>query len=202
MKTKRKTAKIQYTVLAPPYFGLAEIGKIIANEETSIIGRTVETTLYNITNDISQIHIKLRFRIIKVDNVKAYTVFYGHELTRDYVRHLIRRGLSLIRGIASVETKDNWKLRVTCMAVTAHRCQTSQKKAIRKIMMNIINQKSQQCNVDEFVQQMILGKIASEITNEARKLYPLRRVEIQKSKVIKLHELQAETVNYLNILHT
>jgi small subunit ribosomal protein S3Ae len=192
--TKRKADKIQYTVLAPPYFGLAEIGKIIANEKANIVGRTVETTLYNITNDISQIHIKLKFRIIKVDDIKAYTVFYGHELTRDYVRHLIRRGVSLIRGIASVETKDNWKLRVTCMAVTAHRCQTSQKRAIRKIMMDIINQKSQQCNVDEFVQQMILGKIASEITNEARKIYPLRRVEIQKSKVIKLHELQAETI--------
>lgn len=193
MTTKKKSAKIQYTVFAPPYFGLAEIGKIIANEEASIIGRTVETTLYNITNDISQVHIKLRFRVVKVDSIKAYTVFYGHELTRDYVRHLIRRGVSLIREITSVETRDSWKLRITCMAVTTHRCQTSQKKAIRKIMMNIIHQKSQQCNIDEFVQQMILGKIASEITNEARKVYPLRRVEIQKSKVVKLHELQVET---------
>ncbi len=187
MTTKKKAAKVQYTVFAPPYFGLVEIGKIIANKETSIIGRTVETTLYNITNDISQVHIKLRFRVIKVDSIKAYTVFYGHELTRDYVRHLIRRGVSLIREITSIETKDGWKLRVTCMAVTTHRCQTSQKRAIRRIMINIIYQKSQQCSVDEFVQQMILGKIASEITNEARKIYPLRRVEVQKSKVIKLH---------------
>lgn len=192
MSTRKKGAKIQYTALAPPYFGLTEVGRIIANEGASIIGRTIETTLYNITNDISQVHIKLKFRVIKVDGVKAYTVFYGHELARDYVRHLIRRGTSLIRGIIPVETKDGWKLRVTCMAVTTHRCQTSQKKAIRRIMMSIIDQKSQQCNIDEFVQQMILGKIASEVTNEARKIYPLRRVEVQKSKVLRLPELQVK----------
>ena len=53
-------------------------------------------------------------------------------------------------------------------------------------MKEVIEAKAQQLTFDEFVQQAVLGKIASEIYNAARKIYPLRKVEVRKSKLLTL----------------
>ena len=40
-----------YTVMSPPYFGGVELGAIPADDPSKLIGRIVDGTLYDITND-------------------------------------------------------------------------------------------------------------------------------------------------------
>lgn len=174
-----------YTVVAPAAFGNVEIGKIPAMSPEALIGRVVETTLYNITDDFSQQHVKLYFQVINVEGDKAYTVFKGHDLARDYLRSLIRRGSSRVDGIFIATTRDNFEVQVAAISITEHRAKTSQEKEIRRIMQNIIEKKAEQLGFEEFVQQAVLGKIASEIYNEAKKIYPLRKVEVRKSELLR-----------------
>lgn len=189
-----------YTVYASSAFGFAEIGEIPANDEKSLIGRTVEISLYQITNDISQLPIKLKFQIVKVINGKAYTQFKGFELARDYVRSLVRRGTTKVEGYFDVTTKDGVDLRVAVMVITQHRIKTSQEKAIRKIAKEVVEKAASNLTFDEFIQEAVLGKIASEVYSKARKIYPLRKVEVRKIKVLtktfdiplKLPEIQKE----------
>jgi len=173
-----------YTVLASSAFGNVEIGKIPADDPSKLYGRVIETSLSDLTGDFSLLHVKLYFQIIDVEGDVAKTVFKGHDLTRDYLRSLIRRGSSRVDGIFKVTTKDGYTLRVSATALTRHRAKTSQERAIRRIMKEIIEAKAQQLSFDEFVQQAVLGKIASEIYNEAKKIYPLRKVEVRKSKLL------------------
>lgn len=183
-KLVRAIAKARFKVLAPTAFALTEVGEVFANSPDKLIKRTLWINFYTLTGDISQQHIKLLFQVIKVENGKAYTIFKGHDLTRDYLRSLIRRGSSKIDGIFDVFTKDGFSLRVTLMAITQKRVKTSQEKAIRKIMREVAEQKSSRLNFDEFVREMILGKVASEVFNTAKKVCPLRRVEVRKSKLL------------------
>ncbi|RLF12060.1 MAG: 30S ribosomal protein S3ae [Thermoprotei archaeon] len=183
---KKPVAKATYKILASSAFGHAEIGHTMASSPENLIGRTIWVTLYSLTNDPSQQHIKLLFQIVKVEGDTAYTVFKGHDLARDYLRSLVRRGASRVDGIFDVTTKDGYRMRVMVLAITLKRAQTSQEKAIRKIMGQTVEQKAQQLNFDELVQEIVLGKVASEVFNAARKIYPLRRVEVRKSKVLKL----------------
>jgi small subunit ribosomal protein S3Ae len=171
-------------VLAPKAFGFADLGSIPANEPEKTIGRTVEVSFYDITKDPSQLHIKLKFQIVKVEGTTAYTQLKLMELTRDYIRSLVRRGTSRIDAIIDVQTKDGVKLRVMGMAVTITRVKTSQRKAIRKIMFQLIEEKASQLDFDTFIQQAVLGNIASEIEVNARKIYPLKKAEIRKIKVL------------------
>jgi len=175
-----------YTVIASSAFGNLEIARIPADDPTKLYGRVVETSLSDLTGDFSLLHIKLYFQIIEVEGDVAKTIFKGHDLTRDYLRSLIRRGSTRVDGIFKVTTKDGYTLRVSAIALTRHRAKTSQERAIRKIMKEIIEAKAQQLTFDEFVQQAVLGKIASEIYNAARKIYPLRKVEVRKSKLLTL----------------
>jgi small subunit ribosomal protein S3Ae len=186
LKAIKAQPKIWITILAPKYFGFAELGKTMTSSPEKVIRRTLWTTLYSITNDFSHQHIKLRFQIVKVESDKAYTIFKGHELARDYVRSLIRRGSSRIDSIFDVETKDGYRLRVFMLAVTVKRAKTSQKSAIRAIMRQVVEEKASQLNFEDFVQELVLGKISSDAYNKAKKIYSLRKVEAMKSKLLRV----------------
>ena len=70
------------------------------------------------------------------------------------------------------------------MAVTTSRINASRKKAIRKVMFKIIEEKASQLDFATFVQQAVLGTISIDIQMQAKKIYPLKKVEIYKIKVL------------------
>jgi Ribosomal protein S3AE len=69
-----------YEVLAPKAFGEVSLGTTPADDPDKLIGRVVETTLYDLTGDISQVHVKLYFQIASVEEGRAYTRFRGMSL--------------------------------------------------------------------------------------------------------------------------
>ena len=173
-----------YEVLAPDVFGNIVIGTTPADDPLKLIGRVMETTLYDITGDITQVHVRLYFQIIDVKEDKALTRFKGHELSRDYIKSLVRRKSSKIQGIFNVVTKDGYHLRLTIIALTSYRCNTSQKRAIRKIMEEYVKERVPQLTLNELIQEMIFGKMSAVIAERARKIYPIRKVEVYKSKLL------------------
>jgi small subunit ribosomal protein S3Ae len=175
--------KTWYKIVAPPYFGAIELQETPANTPEQILGRTIETTLYEVTNDITHQSTHLKLIIEKTEGDKAITGFKGHELARDYLRSLIRRGTSRIDGIVNVITKDGRPLRVAVTAFTTSRAKTTQEMGVRRVMHSVVRARSAELNFDEFVQQMVLGKIASDVYNESKKITPLRKIEVRKSKL-------------------
>jgi len=173
-----------YTVITPNYFGNVELGALPANAPEKLVGRIVDATLYDITNDFAHQYLKMYFQVTEVDGKSAKTVFKGHEYSRDYLRSLVRRRTTRVDVVLNVETKNGYKVRVSVCAFTLNRVKTSQEISMRNIMRQIVSEKSSLLTFDQFAQEMVLGKIASDIYNEARKLAPLRHVGIRKSKLI------------------
>jgi small subunit ribosomal protein S3Ae len=171
-------------VMAPPYFGNVELGAIPADEPEKLIGRVVDSTLYDITNDFSHQYLKMQFQITEIDGKNAKTMFKGHEYSRDYLRSLVRRRTTKVDGLFKITTKDGYSLRVAVSAFTLSRIKTSQEHVLRRIMDKIIKEKAAALTMDQFAQEIVLGKIASDIYNEAKKIAPLRHVGIRGSKVI------------------
>ncbi|MEM4025688.1 MAG: 30S ribosomal protein S3ae, partial [Sulfolobales archaeon] len=105
-------------------------------------------------------------------------------LSRDYLRSLTKRKSSKISLIANLETKDGSKLRISAVAFTTYTCKTSQKKLIRRNMYNVISEISKQSTLDEIIKDVISGKIQSQLFEVAKKIYPVRKVEIAKIKIL------------------
>jgi len=187
-------------VVAPSFFGNYELGSIPAQEPEQLIGRVIETTLYDITSDFSHHYLKMFFQVNEIDGKTAKTLFKGHEYSRDYLRSLVRRRTTKVDALINLTTKDGFKLRIAVSALTLSRIKTSQEKIIRKIMEKIIREKAIALSLDQFVQEMVLGKIASDIYNQAKEVAPLRHVGIRKSKLIAqpqvppMQEAKAEVV--------
>jgi small subunit ribosomal protein S3Ae len=175
--------KAWYTVLSPPYFGGVELGAIPADDPSKLVGRIVDATLYDITNDFAHQYLKMYFRVADVEGKTARTIFKGHEYSRDYLRSLVRRRTTRVDGIFSVTTTDGYGLRLAVSVFTLTRIKTSQEQLIRAVMRKNVEEKALSLTFDQFVQELVLGKIASEIYNEAKKIAPLRHVGIRKSKL-------------------
>ncbi len=173
-----------YDVYLPPYFGESKVGETPADDPSKVVGRVMETTLAQITGDFSQEYLKLYFQITDVEDHSARTVFKGHEYLRDYLRSLVRRRSTKVDGIFRVTTVDGYRLKVVVVALTQTRIKTSQERAIRRIMREIVEKKAQTLTFDQIVHEMVLGKLASDIYNEARKITALRHVGVRKSELL------------------
>ncbi len=177
-------SKSWYMVMAPPYFGNVELGAVPADEPEKLVGRVIDSTLYDITNDFAHQYLKMHFQINEIDGKTAKTMFKGHEYSRDYLRSLVRRRTTKVDGLFNVTTKDGYTLRVAVSAFTLSRIKTSQEKTMRKMMDKIIRDKAATLTMDQFAQEIVLGKTASDIYNETKRIAPLRHVGVRNSKVV------------------
>jgi small subunit ribosomal protein S3Ae len=190
--SKQQQSKRWYTVLAPERFDRAELGETPAEDEEQLLDRTIQTTLGDLREG-GENNVKLTFQITDVGSDTAYTEFQRHELTRDYLRSLVRRGSSKIAAVMTVRTTDDYRVEIQPVAFTTKNADDSQQKAIRRTMMDIVQSAADERTMAEFVDSAIEGRLSSAIYSEAKQIYPLRRVEIQKT-VIEAHpeEIEAE----------
>ena len=177
-----------YNVIAPSFFGGVFLGSTPCSDPNKMIGRTIETTLYDITGDVQQQHIALSFQVSNLRGNDADTTFKGHEYSRDYLRSLIRRGSTRVDTILNLTTKDGYKLRVAVVALSLLRIRRSQILVMREIIHKILEEKGKNLNLDQFVQEAVLGKIGSDVYNEAKRINPLRHVGVRKIKLISAPE--------------
>lgn len=177
--------KSWYTIKTPVNFEDKEIGETPAKDPELLIGRGVEVTMRELTGDFSKQYIKLRFEIDNVAGEVANTKFTGHKTTTDYVRSMIRRGTSRIDASTIATTKDGRKVKLQVLAVTVRRAKSSQQKYMRKVIEDLLVESAAEKSFDDLIKSVVTGKLASEIYHNAKKIYPLKRVEIIKSKVIK-----------------
>lgn len=173
-----------FTIVAPSYFGGTELGAVPSDSAERLVGRVVDSTLYELTNDFAHQYLKMSFQVSEVEGKTARTIFKGHEYSRDYLRSLVRRKTTRIDTILSVTTKDGFQLRVAVCAFTLTRIRTTQEHEIRAIMRRIVEEKARALTFDQFVQEVVLGKIASDVYNEAKRVAPMRHAGIRKSKLL------------------
>jgi len=177
--------KVWYQILSPEYFEGKDIGTTPAGNPELLIGRTVKPTLYDLTGNFDQIHVKLKFKILEVTGQTASTVFHGHEWSSDYLRGLVRRGTSRIDWIGPILTKDDYLMRISVIVFTNSRVKTSQEHSVRKAIEKVIRAHAKKHVFDELVTKVVLGDLASEVREEVKKILPIRECEIRKSKVLK-----------------
>ncbi|MFX1237329.1 MAG: hypothetical protein ACFFAS_19070 [Promethearchaeota archaeon] len=181
--------KSWYQVISPKSFNNQPIGEIVGLENT-IIGRTIETSLFDFTNSFKDINLKLTFKVVSL-NEEAKTcqsIFFGHSYSNDYIRSLIGRGTSKIQTIQNLTTKDKYIFRVTTICTTIKRARSSQQILIRKIMREILQEFAKSYNHEKFVKGMIYGEFQHQVQRIAKSIYPLSTATVVKSKLISIPE--------------
>jgi small subunit ribosomal protein S3Ae len=176
-------AKSWFKVHVPDILGKAYIGDTIANDAESVVGRIMQATLGEITNDYAKQHIKMRFKIANVTGDAAYTEFVGHDVTRDYLRSLVKRRSSRVDCHVPLVTKDGRKVHLTISCYTFARANITQERAIRNAISKNILAQAAAWDLTTLLTGIVSGEISRDLFKAVKNIYPTRRVEVIKSKI-------------------
>jgi small subunit ribosomal protein S3Ae len=182
----RWKAKEWYKIHAPMMFNQIQLGETPSADATSLIGRTTEVTVHDLTGDFSKMHVKLKFKVDDVRGFEAHTIFIGQDLTSDYIRRLTRRKKTKTDHVIDVTTKDGYKVRIKPMSITDQRIQASQETAVRNLMTNETQKLASDMTISELVKAVISGELAKRLSSISKVIVPIKRVEIRKTEVLEM----------------
>jgi len=179
-----KLQKTWVSVKAPMSFNQVDLPRVLAQSNEAVLNIRITVSLSDLTGDIRQIQVFLKFRIVDVEGGVAKTRFDQLELAREYVRGMVRRGTTKTEVITDVETRDGARLRVFTIVISKGKVHRSKRTAVRKAGSRILIEKATNSSFDEFVQEIVLGKASAEIFSAARKIVSVNALEIRKVKVL------------------
>jgi small subunit ribosomal protein S3Ae len=203
-------------VNAPPAFDQVPLNYIPISDVTNAKGRVIENTLYDmLKQDPSQHQTKIFVQIDRINSGIASTIFKGHEYAKEFLRSLIRRGSSMINFVDEYTTSDGYMFRVSVTAFTQRRINSAKKHEIRLSMDRILKEKIPTLSLNDFVKDVTMGKMGSDMMEETKKIAIIRHVGVRKTKLISsplqtedtkinsensenLEELESSTTNEIN----
>jgi small subunit ribosomal protein S3Ae len=184
------------------------INYIPVTDPTQIKGRTIENTLHdmmkgNPDQSMDQHQIKVFIEIDKITDGVASTIFKGHEYAKEFLRSLIRRGSSMVTFTHDYTTIDGHTFRVTMVAFTYQRINSSKKHEIRLIAHKILSERIPQMRVDQLIKEITgnsggegipretNSKLGANVLDEAKKITAIRHLGIRKTKLVSTAESRA-----------
>ena len=179
-------------VNAPVAFGGSPLSYVPITDVDNSKGRVIENTMFDILKqDPTQHQTKIFVQIDNIRDGNASTIFKGHEYAKEFLRSLIRRGSSMINYVHDFRTIDGFTFRVSAIAFSQRRLNSSKKHEIRMITHRILSDKIPTLTVDQFVQEATMGKMGADLLAEAKKIASLRHIGIKKTKLISTPESRA-----------
>lgn len=210
-KTKRMKKKVVdsflkkewYEVRAPAVFEKRDIAKTLVNRTTgnklaadSLRGRVFEISQGDLTKEAESDAFRVfKFRVEDIQGKMCLTNFYGMRLTTDKIRSICRKWHSLIEAHVDVKTAEGYVLRVFAIAFTKRMpnqnrkttyAKSSQIKAIRKQMVDILEKEITGKDLNSLITRLISQSIGKEIEKVCHSTFPLQNAFVRKIKVLRV----------------
>ncbi|MDD5111844.1 MAG: hypothetical protein PHG85_04820 [Candidatus Altiarchaeota archaeon] len=174
--------KRPYIIQAPEKFDYHELGTTISSDPKLLIGRTISMSLADLTSDRAKQHLLVVFEVIEVAGDKAKTKFKRFGIQAGYLKSKIRKGMSKIDYQSDLIIADA-TLRIKIIVLTSQHLTTPKRKDIASSIGRVLA-KYKEATLDEFVQQVLFGKIGHDIYKKVKKICPVGRVEVFEIKKI------------------
>lgn len=170
-------------------------GKKLSSE--ALKGRVFEVNLGDLNGQGALTYKKIKLVVDDASESKArvaLTNFYGMDTTRDHLCSLIRKWHTLIEAVVDAKTSDGFLLRFFPIAFTQRGkyqlkattyAQRSQVKQIRRKMVEVITKEVSKNTLKDLVLKLIHEQIPTEITQQAKKIFPIHNCIIRKVKTLK-----------------
>ncbi|MDO5844781.1 MAG: 30S ribosomal protein S3ae [Methanocorpusculum sp.] len=178
-------AKKWYKVYAPDFLGKQLIGEIISSDPTNVAGRVLTVSLGELIQDYSKQNVRASFKITEVAGDAGYTKFDGHEMTKEFVRAMVKRRASRIDSTITVKPLGSEKeIQITISAFTINHARLSQIQEIRAAMVKVVLEYVKEADYESFVSAMLKGELSKKMFEVCKPIFPMRRIEVIKSESV------------------
>ena len=150
----KKKKKKNYTILAREFDNI-EIGETPASEDNLVMGRTLEISLAELTNDPKTQNIKIKFKIKEVKENKGYAELTKYFMIPTYVKRVVKPAKEKIEDSFEIVTKDNVKVRIKPILLTKALTQHSVLSNLRNKSHEYLNDYSKKMDYSKFLMDLI-----------------------------------------------
>ena len=175
LKKKKKKTYILYA----SEFNNAEVGETLASDDNLVLGRSMEVSLAQITNDPKTQNIKVKFKVKEVKENKGYLELFKYFMIPTYIRRVVKPAKEKIEDSFSMVTKDNIKVVIKPILLTKSITQSSVLSNLRKKTRDFFNEYFKKNDYNKFLQDLITHSLQRDLKGMLKKVYPLSVCEIR-----------------------
>ncbi len=181
-KWKRKR---WFTVLSPKAFEERPLLETPAEKPELVIGRTVKVFAREVSSSAKRSPVQLIFQVDNVQGSNAYTKVAGMQLNPGELRRTVRRRNSKVDIVQNVSCKDGVQARIHTVVVSANKLAQPQASAVYHLVRAAVEKSAKESHFDKLVFDISCGNKLNEWHSEAKKIAPVKRVEVVTARVQK-----------------
>jgi len=163
--------------------------KVIAETPTTnpktLIGRNIEVSLGDLTGRFGRDYYRISFKVDGIEGKNVTTRFNGYSTLKEHIMRMVRKRSQKIEVVSDLQTKDNWKLQTTSVAVLNRNTEAAVQTKIRHFIEDQLKKISEESTLENMVRQIISSNLQREMKKGGCKIYPVRFFEIAKIEVVK-----------------
>jgi len=175
----KQKKKIWYEILAPREFHNLSVGETTAFNSDSLIGRTINLNLTNLTRDMKKQNMMVKFKIKEVKDGRALTELVGYNIVPSYVKRVVRTGRTKVDDSLEYITREKNKVRIKLLIVTRSIVKKSVVNSLRKESRKFLKEFTERQNYDVIVSFILSYGLQRKLKNHLRKISPLATCEIR-----------------------
>lgn len=179
-------------IKASAFFDSEQLGECYVTDAEKLLGRTITANLANLTGDIRQQSVTLRFVVNALDGQEGVADAMGYDMAPSAVRRIVRRGSDRIDESFPCETIDARKILIKPMLITKTITNGAVHGSLRKMLISSVIKQVKKHTFESLINEIITSKLQMAVKTELKKVYPLRSVEIKTLRMLKAAEPQAE----------
>lgn len=178
-------------IRASKFFDNELLGDCYLASPDLLMGRTVSANLANLTGDIRQQSVTLKFIVTSMDGEAGVADVIGYQMASSAIRRIVRRGSDRLDESFACETSDGRKVRIKPMAITKTITNSAVHRSLRKMLVGSLVKIVKKHTFDSLINELITSKLQIAVKAELKKVYPLKAVEITSLWLLG-HEKEAE----------
>lgn len=165
-------------IRASKFFDSDLLGDCYVVSPDLLMGRTVAANLANLTGDIRQQSVTLKFIVTSMDGEAGVADVIGYQMASSAIRRIVRRGSDRLDESFVCETSDGKKVRIKPMAITKTITNSAVHRSLRKMLVGSLVKIVKKHTFDSLINEVITSKLQMEAKAELKKVYPLKAVEV------------------------
>ncbi|OIO65022.1 hypothetical protein AUJ68_04290 [Candidatus Woesearchaeota archaeon CG1_02_57_44] len=163
-----------YPVVTDSSFANAPIGDTVARESKELIGRSMQVSLMELTNDMKKQHINVKFRIQGVKDKIAVAQPVAMFILPSAIKRQVRRRRTRLDDSFICMTADKHLVRLKPIVMTRANTNNSINQAMRKTQRYLLAKIIEKITYETLIKDAVSGKLPSYMKKQLESIYPLR----------------------------
>jgi small subunit ribosomal protein S3Ae len=174
--------KLWVNILAPKILNEKVIGEAYVAESGLLVGKNVSCNLANITNNMRNQNINMKFVVTEIRDNKAKTRPVSFELSSTYIKRMMRRKKKRVDESVLLKTADNKTVRMKMFLLTSNDGKSSSVSRLRTKLKEEIKSMVGKSKYEELFNDIISHRFQSKLKSVLNKITPLKVCEVRVLK--------------------